>query len=47
MLNTLMIVVISYFVYQVSQILHEMGHAIAYRVVYKSKKWRIETGRGK
>lgn len=47
MLNTLMIVVISYFVYQVSQILHEIGHAIAYRVVYKSKKWRIETGRGK
>ena len=47
MLNTLMIVVISYFVYQVSQILHEMGHAVAYRVVYKSKKWRIETGRGK
>lgn len=32
-----MIVVISYFVYQVSQILHEIGHAVAYRVAYKSK----------
>lgn len=47
MLNTLMIVVISYFVYQISQLLHEMGHAIAYRLAYKSKKWRIEIGRGK
>lgn len=37
MFNTLMIVVISYFVYQVSQILHEIGHAVAYRVAYKSK----------
>ena len=47
MLNLLMKIVIFYFVYQVSQILHEIGHAVAYRVVYKSKKWRIETGRGK
>ena len=44
MLNLLMKIVIFYFVYQVSQILHEIGHAVAYRVVYKSKKWRIETG---
>lgn len=47
MLNLLMKIVIFYFVYQVSQILHEIGHAVAYRVVYKSKKWRIEIGRGK
>ena len=47
MFNTLMIVVISYFVYQISQLLHEMGHAIAYRLAYQSKKWRIEIGRGK
>lgn len=38
MLNLLMKIVIFYFVYQVSQILHEIGHAVAYRVVYKSKK---------
>lgn len=37
MLNLLMKIVIFYFVYQVSQILHEIGHAVAYRVVYKSK----------
>ena len=38
MLNLLLKIVIFYFVYQVSQILHEIGHAVAYRVVYKSKK---------
>ena len=47
MLNLLMKIVIFYFVYQVSQILHEIGHAIAYRLAYQSKKWRIEIGRGK
>ena len=47
MLNLLMKIVISYFVYQISQLLYEMGHAIAYRLAYQSKKWRIEIGRGK